>query len=264
MIKKIIIRYPIYLRNIAHDKLCNQISENKIVDLITLETLPMTQKENPNKLVLIIYLMNGCVIVHDLVSIKTWLEKRQPYTEPLTNLQLPINILDRIKYRLNKVKHSIIRWGLRKNTPSLISGCLESIILTETSHLLVGYKPNNEYILWSIDVVKTIPNVPSLILEDIKQIRKGLEIQEYDYIIQSIKIRESSQLLKLVLPDKFDIYSLGKVKALIKKYKSIEIINKTPLSKTMKQYIVRLLNDWSYSTCVAFVALSHQNIPNII
>ena len=51
MIKKIIIRYPIYLRNIAHDKLCNQISENKIVDLITLETLPMTQKENPNKLV---------------------------------------------------------------------------------------------------------------------------------------------------------------------------------------------------------------------
>ena len=169
----------------TNQNICNFINNNsEIIDVISMDRFPINSIFNPKALVIIIYFENNSLVIHDIISLKTWLEKVGIFREPLSNMILPFNMLSHIKLSL---KNSFFRkmyeekprkYGIKFND--------------EEQFILIVYKFfNKKYSYYSLDsdICNLITN--PYFRSDLIKIRSGEIIQTYDLINDNVKINYS-------------------------------------------------------------------------
>jgi hypothetical protein len=207
------------INKINISKLCNYINDkNEIIDIISLNPLPIPHSKNPNKLVLIIYLINGSSVIHDIINFKEWLERVGSFKEPLSNYRLPYVVLDDIKYKIwesqKYFKKKIIAtsYGLKKYNINLLENAInneqvfseEYVVLIHLGSISIDSKyiisPINEFIDNNI-----------YINNDINCILNNQDIEEYDFIIDNCKIiLNKFSILFNILNNDFNINTFTK------------------------------------------------------
>jgi len=229
-----IITWGKVLKKVNMTKLCNYINDkNEIIDIISLQPLPIKNIKNPKDLVLLINLINGSTVIHDIISFKDWLEKVGSFKEPLSNYRLPNIILDDIKYKIwesKKFLNKIIiatSYGIKKFTTNLLENAInndetfddEYVILIHIGSLITNHK----YIINTIGT--SVPN--KYIIDDIYRLISNQDIEEYDFILDNCKIVLNNNLIEFnVIDNDLKISTFTKFNNLIR-YKITSIIIKS-------------------------------------
>jgi len=206
-------------------RIINNTSGSDIIDVISLNTLPIKNVKNPNFLHLVIFFENGSRVIHDIIEIKTWFEKLGICKEPLTNIIISSDVVFEIRKALTPKKLPFFyRIGIRKRTDELIQNSVNPDFTTEYGYVMVLSSKNTFYTVCSIlDGFNKTKN--KIILYDIQRILNGYQIREYDYIFCNHKVLHCNDTLELYLfSKKFSVYELSKHKNIIHNVSNVKIV----------------------------------------
>lgn len=126
------------------DTLCNDVINEKIIDIISMAPLPIINDANPNQLVVIFTLNNKVKIIHDLIYFKKWLENAHSIKEPTTNITLSPNVLSDIRHALRQSKN--VLYQLSVKYPSLF-GIKKGNEIKKKPLNDIGMEENEYYVL---------------------------------------------------------------------------------------------------------------------
>lgn len=203
IVKYIIIPWDKF--NPQEENICNFINEsNEVIDIITLNSLPIISRNNPKALVLMIYFQNNNLVIHDIISMKLWLERGGNFKEPLTNMFLPFNLLQKIRFilkqsimELQSVRDKPYRYGLKINSTKLMEKS-ENGYYQDDAYVVISYISYPEkYNLYSIESKYAAAITNPYTLCDIENILSGVIIDPYDLIVDNLKFTKNEKIISL-------------------------------------------------------------------
>lgn len=156
--------------NIDNLNIVNDIINNNIIDIITHNVLPLNEQLNPYNLIILIYLQNNSIVIHDVIKLKLWFELSRSFKEPTSNIMLNQKILLDIKKELIESKKLLIKYsislpvmfGILKYNESLKKNSInkkDSFIENQIVYLLyLINKPqsNGKYYIYDDDSIKSL------------------------------------------------------------------------------------------------------------
>jgi hypothetical protein len=220
---------------INKDTLCNNIEDNKIIDIISYLNLPIESKNNPKKLVIIFITSNNKEVIHDIIVFKQWLDRSNDFVEPYTRMLIPSSVLQDIRSALETniltIKNQAL-YGIKRGYEISKTYLLNDMIINANELYLLLYvhpqpRSRNGFVLYNHESSSTEITNDNILVKYNEYLNNN-ELETFDMFFENIKIKIVNNKLYFVIDaDNIPEYVYNNLNYLIKHFINEIIIKHT-------------------------------------